>query len=100
MDRGGCLLFPSGEAVPRSASPVVHGPRSHGAQVDKVSDHPFPLGQVEVGRAQESENSPAAGRPASCADQGTCTGPGAFRPVWPGRLWLVTHGEVTPKLEI
>ena len=68
-DRGGCILFPSGEAVPGSTSPPAQGLRSQGAQADKASDPPCPLREVEAGRAQESKNSPAAGCPASCAVQ-------------------------------
>ena len=37
--------------------------------------------------------------PPSCADQCICTSLGALRPVWTGRLRLVTQGELNPKLE-
>ena len=50
---------------------MVQGPRSQGTQADKARAPVFPLGQVEAGRAQNIENSPAAGHLASCADQ--CT---------------------------
>ena len=75
MGRGGCPLFPSGEAVPRRAGPAMQGPGSTGAETDKAGYPLFPLGQEEAGGAQESENSPAAGRPASCGDQCTCSCP-------------------------
>ena len=65
---GGCTPFPSGQAVPRSASPEAQGPESQGAKAKRV----FLLGQAEAGRAQDSENSTATRYPASCADQ--CTG--------------------------
>ena len=57
MDRGGATLFPSGEAVPGSASPAAQGPGYQGTHVGKAGNPPFPLGQAETGRAQESENS-------------------------------------------
>ena len=51
---------------PRSTGPAAQGPGSEGAEVDKASYPPFPLGQVESGRVQESKNSPATGHLASC----------------------------------
>lgn len=99
MDGGGCTLFPPGEAVPRGMGPAAQGPRSQGAQVDKAGDPAFPLGQVEVGRAQDNKKSPAW-HPASCADQHTPSCPqgwGASRPVWTGRLRLVTLGELNSR---
>ena len=47
---------------PGSAGPGAQDPGSQGSQVDKASDPAFPLGQVEAGKAQDSEDSPAAGR--------------------------------------
>ena len=58
-DGGGCSLFPSEVVVPGSTVPAAQGPGSQGAQGDNASSPGFPLGQVEVGRAQESNNSPA-----------------------------------------
>ena len=68
--RGGCVTFPSGDVVPGSVGPEARRPGSQGAQEDdNASDPSFPLGQVEVGKAQKSKNSPAAGHLTSCADQ-------------------------------
>ena len=50
-------------------------PQILGTQADKAGNPLFPLGQVEVGRAQERKNSPAAGCPTSCADQCSCACP-------------------------
>ena len=36
---------------------------SQGTQVDKAGDPVLPLGQAEVGKAQEAKNSPATGSP-------------------------------------
>ena len=72
-DRGGCTPFPSGAVVPGSVGPAAQSPGSQGTQVDKANNPAFPLGQVEVERAQGGKNSPATGHPANCADQGTCS---------------------------
>ena len=71
MDGGGRFPFPLWEVVPGNTAQEAQGPGSQGSQADKAGDPVFPVGQVEVGRAQESENSPALGLPTSCADQ--CT---------------------------
>ena len=73
-------------------------PGSLGAQADKASYPPFPPGQVEVGRAQDSEESPAAGDPQVVQISAPSLPLGASRPVRTGRLRLVTHGELTPGL--
>ena len=88
------------EAVPGSVRPAAQGSRSQGTLVDKASDPSLPLGQVELGRAQDSKDFPAAGRPQAVQVSAPAPAPGAPRPVQTGRLWLVTHGELTPELEI
>ena len=70
---------------PQEPGPAAKGPGPQGTQGDRVCDPAFPLGQVEAGRAQDSENSPATGAP-SYAVQHTHTITGASRQVWTGRL--------------
>ena len=68
--------------------------------MDKAGDPAVPLGQAEVRRAQDSENSPAAGCPQAVQVTAPVLAPEAPRPVRTGRLWLVTHSELTPELEV
>ena len=72
-----------GLRCPGSAIPVAKAPepRAPGG----TAQHPaLPPGQAEVGRAQDSEDTPAAGR--SQAVQVSAPTPGASRPVRTGRL--------------
>ena len=67
--------IPFGRGDPQEHGSSGQNPKSQGAQVDKAGNPACPLGQMEVERAQERENTPAAGCPTSCADQCTHTGP-------------------------
>ena len=60
-----------GRGGPQECGSSSTGPQIPGHPEDKAGYPPFPLGQAEAGRAQESENTPAAGHPTSCTHQ--CT---------------------------
>ena len=51
---------------PGSAGSAAQGPRSQGAQVDTAYDPVSPLGQAEVGRAQDSRTLLSPGTPKLC----------------------------------
>ena len=88
----GCTPFPLGEADPGST-----GPQSKGAPEDNAGYLLFPLAQAELGRTQDGENSPAAGRPSICAQcphacpwehVGQCAlGDYSLVHVWSSGLW-------------
>ena len=71
----GCVPLPSGAEAPGITVSSAQGQGSQDTQADKAKNPAFPLGQAEEGRAQDSKNSPAAGRPASFGDQYTRAGP-------------------------
>ena len=66
---------------PGSMNPAAQAPDPR-ATGDTIQDPALPLGQAEVGRAQDSEDSLAARCPQ--AVQISTPAPGASRPLWTG----------------
>lgn len=82
------------------AGTVVQGPGSLETQADKASNPAFSQDRWKQGGHRKIRTLLLFRFPTSCADHCTCLPPEAFRPVWTGRLWLVTPQELTPELEI
>ena len=57
------LLKPQVELWPRKCNSKQHRPQIPGRQADTAQDPALPPGQAEAGRAQDSDDSPAAGHP-------------------------------------
>ena len=92
------VLIPLGRGGPQESESSNTGLRIPG-QADTPYHSALPLGQVEAGKAQDSDNSPAARHPQDpCRSVHPRLPPGASGPVQTGRLWLVTHGELTQEL--
>ena len=90
----GLSFIPFGRGNPQEHGSSGTEPQSEDAEVHKTGYPPFPLGQVEAGRAQESENSLAAGCPQAVQISAPEPAPRSIWPVWTGRLGLSTWGKL------
>ena len=85
------------EVVTRRMGPLVQSLGSEGAEVDKTSYPPFPLGQAEwegVLHTGKQEFSCHWTPSKLCSSVHPHLPTGASRLVWTWRLWLVTLGEL------